>query len=425
VKASKVTDVTRLRLFQRADGAVVIVVGASDIVALHADDLSSAKVQSERLALAIAIDHARRRRLDTTRAAFAALAAYDQWTVSNGLDRHRPLYRIALHDQPGTELYVSSATGEVVRDTTRSERWWNYAGSVPHWIYPTILRRNARVWETIVWTVSLVALIAALSGSVLGILRIGVKRGRLVSPLRGWHAWHHALGLGCMTFVLTWIFSGWLSLDNGRLFSTGKVAEGEATIAAGPPDWDSPSAARLPWNSAEAVEIEWFSFGGKFYQRERFGLQSQRLFSDDLDVDQPLQEFLRADEIGAAASRIATDCNTAFVIPSQNNYAVASAMPNAPVYRALCGNFWFHIDGASGAILEKLDRSRRTYRWLYTALHTLDIPALEVRPALQTTLVLLLCTCGLTFSFTAVVIAWRRMRYIGLRLGGAVERDNK
>ena len=45
---------------------------------------------------------------------------YDQWTVPNGLDPHRPLYRIALNDGQDTELYVSSTTGEVVRDTTRA-----------------------------------------------------------------------------------------------------------------------------------------------------------------------------------------------------------------------------------------------------------------------------------------------------------------
>ena len=37
---------------------------------------------------------------------------------------------ITLNDAPGTEIYVSSITGEVVRDATRRERVWNYVGSV-------------------------------------------------------------------------------------------------------------------------------------------------------------------------------------------------------------------------------------------------------------------------------------------------------
>src|SRR5258707_582391 len=86
----------------------------------------------------------------------------------------RNLYRVALNDDAGSELYVSSVTGEVVLDTTRRERVWNYVGSVTHWIYPTILRKNHGAWDATVWWLSLVALIAAISGSILGILRVKI-----------------------------------------------------------------------------------------------------------------------------------------------------------------------------------------------------------------------------------------------------------
>lgn len=134
VVASTIKDAQRVRLLQRSDGAVYLVTGLSGVQSLHAADLSSATVRSGELALAIAVDHARRRGMVAAQATLLALARHDQWTVPNGLDPHRPLYRIALNDGPGTELYVSSTTGEVVRDTTRRERWWNYAGSVPHWV---------------------------------------------------------------------------------------------------------------------------------------------------------------------------------------------------------------------------------------------------------------------------------------------------
>src|SRR5262245_1140257 len=114
VAASAIKDAERVRLLQRSDGPVYLVTGASGLQALHAADLSSAAVTSEPLALAIAVEHARRRRLDASQATVVALARYDQWTVPNGLDPHRPLYRVALHGGPGTELYVSSTTGEGV-----------------------------------------------------------------------------------------------------------------------------------------------------------------------------------------------------------------------------------------------------------------------------------------------------------------------
>ena len=412
VAASAIPGVTRLRLLERVDGPVYVIAGASGLAALRADDLSSAQVRSERLAVAIAADHARRRGLDATQATFAELAAYDQWTVSNVLDRHRPLYRISLDDQPGTELYVSSTTGEVVRDTTRSERWWNYVGSVAHWIYPTVLRSRASVWNATVWTLSLAALIAAISGALLGTLRIKVQGRRLVSPFRGWHAWHHALGLGCMTFVLTWTFSGWLSMDTGRLFSTGKLTDAEMAIAASAPAWDSRSMPGLQLMSAQAREVEWFAFGGRLYRRDRTDLESQRLFVGDLgaETSAPAREFLQPGEIDALAARLAPACAPAAIVDAADDYAIAARMPGAPVYRAVCGDVWFHVDGASGAMLERLDPSRRAYRWLYGALHTMDIPALVARPRLRTALIVMLCGCGLAFSLTAVVIGWRRLR---------------
>ncbi len=407
--AGKIPDATRVRLFLRADGLVYQVQGASGMSVVRAGDLSPADVRSEDLALAIAVNHARRRGMDATRAAFAGLESHDQWTVSNGLDPHRPLYRIALNDAPGTELYVSSATGEVVRDTARRERTWNYAGSVLHWIYPTVLRSDRNAWIAVVWALSLVALIAAISGAVLGPLRILVERGRSATPYQGWQAWHHWLGLGCVTFVLTWIFSGWLSMDDGWLFSTGKPAAAERAAVAGAA-WEKLPVREIQRLPRYAREIEWFAFDGRIYRRERFDRTSQRL---SLAGDVPAPErapFLRPEEVTAAAGRLAPGCVPAVAINAADDYPVAPVMPNAPVYRSICGDTWFHFDGASGALLEKLDASRRVYRWAYGALHTLDFPALSARPSLRTALIVALCGLGLAFSLTAVVIAWRRLK---------------
>jgi hypothetical protein len=83
-------------------------------------------------------------------------------------------------------------------------------------------------------------------------------------------------------------------------------------------------------------------------------------------------------------------------------------MPDGPVYRITCGDVWYDIDAANGA-LQKTDPSRRAYRWLYHALHTLDFPVLAGRPTLRTVLIVSLCGIGLVFSLTGLVIGWRRL----------------
>jgi hypothetical protein len=408
VAASGIRDVIRVRLIARPDGLVYLIQSALGAKAVRAADLLPGDVRSESLALAIAVDHARRRGMEARSAASIELASHDQWTVPNGLDSHRPLYRIALNDDPGTELYVSSTTGEVVRDTARRERVWNYAGSVAHWIYPTVLRRDWRAWDVTVWSLSLIALVTAISGAVLGTLRVRVERGLILTPYRGWHAWHHWLGLTCMIFVLTWIFSGWLSMDHGRLFSTGKAVPSEAASLGGAAAWETLSTKENQ-PLAQAREVEWFAFAGRMYRRERLGLASQRLWRAD-DASAHAESFLEPDEVTAAARRLAPNCGPAVAVDASDSYQVAGTMPGAPIYRTVCGANWFHVNGATGALLEKLDGSRRTYRWLYSALHTLDFPVLTARPYLRTTLIVTLCGLGLGFSLTAVVIGWRRLK---------------
>jgi hypothetical protein len=409
ITASGLGDVRRVRLLQRSDGPVYVISGAAHVRALRAADLADAAIHSAQSALAIAVEHARQRRLNASRAAFAELAQYDQWTVANGFDAHRPLYRVALGDDAGTDLYVSSTTGEVVLDTTRRERWWNYVGSVAHWIYLPVLRHHDAAWSRAVWTLSLGALMAALAGALLGTIKF--VQARLATPYDGWQAWHHVLGLISMTFVLTWIFSGWLSMDNGILFSTGEPTDADVTAVAGSAAWDALPHDDMQRISATAKEIEWFVFGGRTYRRERVAVDQQRLFvvPTSAGAEAPNRAFLERDEINAAASRLSPVCNAPVVLDANDDYPVVSTMPNAPVFRFVCGNDWFHIDGASGALLETLGPSRRSYRWLYRALHTLDFPALTRRPAMRTALILTLCGCGFAFCLTGMVIAWRRL----------------
>ena len=220
--ASGIADATRVALLQRSDGPVYVVSGRGRRVALRADDLSPAEVRTADLALAIAIAHARNRGLGIAHATVVDSLHHDQWTVAGDLDPHRPLWRLALNDSAATELYVSSVTGEVVRDTTRRERWWAYAGSVPHWLYPVALRAHPRVWTATIWVASALASIAAIAGLVLGVTMLTARRGRLTVS-GGWHAWHHALGLVCAAFVLPWIVTGWLSVDDGLVVPVSKL----------------------------------------------------------------------------------------------------------------------------------------------------------------------------------------------------------
>jgi hypothetical protein len=156
--------------------------------------------------------------------------------------------------------------------------------------------------------------------------------------------------------------------------------------------------------------VSWFAFAGRIYRSERDTAGPRHLFvaARENQSVRPNQEFLRLDEIDAAARHFTQPCEPAFVVPPDDTYAPAAAMRGS-VFRVVCGEDWFHIDGKDGALLGKLDSSRRRYRWLYDGLHKLDFPPLRQYPAVRTILIVMLCTCGLIFSVSAMVIAARRI----------------
>ena len=399
LKALDVHKVRRMRLAAVGDKPVYIAMRNDGTLAALDANSGKTLVVTEALVLASARAHAPSRGLDPAGATIAAHALHDQWSVPNGFDAHRPLYRVALNDVADTRLYVSSVTGQVVLDTNQVERAWNWVGSVLHWIYPTALRKHWSAWDSTVWWLSLAAMIGALTGTALGVVRIKAWH----SPFRGWMKWHHLLGLGCALFVLTWIFSGWLSMDHGRLFSRGATfgddrmrIEGRALSV--------PDLPQLGDLTGPVREVEWFPFAGQVVMRvvDHGGAR-------ELRVDAQRSPWLTEAQLAVAARTLGNACTYARV-GAGDAYPARAVAPNAPVYRVRCGETWFHIDGANGRVIEKLDASRRVYRWAFQALHTLDFPWLAQRESLRTLLILVLCGGGLVFSLTGVVIGWRRLK---------------
>lgn len=401
--------VERLRLVMRGSRPQYVFEQEHRMAGVYADNGTPAGTVSAQEALQLALEHARNRGLEAGRAQYAELAAYDQWTVPNGLDNYRPLHRIRLNDDLGTEIYVSAVTGEVVRDTTRIERAWNYAGSVAHWVYPTALRKHWGAWDSVVWWLSLAALVGAVTGLIVGVARARWKSARRFSPYRGMHYWHHMLGLGCATFVLTYIFSGWLSMDHGLLFSRNAASAQEiATLAGGA--FDTARFDNMPLEQAQgAREIGFVLLGGQPYLRARFDAGKQRM----IDRRGRATGYFSPSAVnGAAQALLSGQCGAVETATTADAYYVAPSNEGAPLYRLRCADAastWFHIDGANGHFIEKVDQSRRWYRWLYSALHTFDMPWLIAHQTIRTLLIISLCIGGLLFSLTGVVIGWRRL----------------
>jgi len=341
----------------------------------------------------------------------------DQWTFGRAA-AHRPLYRVDMGDPAGSVLYVSGRTGELVRDTTRSERAWNWAGSVIHWIYVTPLRKHGEAWRQVVMWTSAVALLLAMTGMVLGIQRVRLRRryaSGARSPYKGWQAWHHWLGLSLGTLTLTWLFSGWLSVTPfGWLSSPGITAQDRLALAGGPLERGDLAVAATDAVRASpgVLELEWRRVGGKLYLAalERTGRRLLDAHRVEAVGALPQDVLLRA----VQAVRPSAPVKEAAMLAEGDHYYYShhqqAAFPVLRVQFQLPDETTFYADPMQGQLAGYADSNSKWNRWLFNGLHQLDFASImRARPAWDL-LVVSLCLLGAMLSATGVVLGWRRLR---------------
>ncbi len=329
----------------------------------------------------------------------------DQWTVHGRFNKHRPMLQFASGDN--TQWYVSSQTGELVQLTTQSERFWNWIGSVVHWLYPTILRKDTALWAQVVIWLTIVAVFLTITGVVFGVKQFRFSRKRRPSPYLGWSKWHHYAGLLFGLFTLTWLVSGLISMNpwgalEGRSFQAerarllGNAATfGELLNAA------KSATAQLQVEAARRVLARRSAFGLQVFIINTEGLHKQ--VSKIPGVLSPLEL--------AETARPMTGIQQVVSLSSGDAYYYDHHTPRYfPVHRALYADgerIYFHP--VTGEILETVDSERSWYRWLFNALHTGDFHRIaRLRPIWDVWMILLIT--GLTaISGTGVVIGVTRL----------------
>lgn len=352
------------------------------------------------------------------RLAFRGEVQTDQWSVSSALNDHRPLLRYALNDPADTVLYVSSTTGEVVRDTHRTERVLNYFGAVTHWIYPTFLRKYPLLWEWIVDVLSGVGVVLAITGLWIGLLRWNrrARPGKPQVPYKGLMRWHYFTGIVFGVVTVTWVFSGLLSMNPLNLNPPRRagadqqlVFTGKALTAA---DFELPAQGF----GNLAIEAELIHYAGQpFYRvidrdgRTRMVSGSSRAVT----LPEAAAMMARAHELIPEAPLLEAALLTAY-----DNYYYSRRPEQGerplPVIRVRFADdehTWFHLNPVTGQILDRSTRTNRIYRWLYNGLHSFDIWWLWERRPLWDVCVIAFSLGGLLLSVIGIVIGWRRLRY--------------
>ena len=356
-----------------------------------------------------------------------AQVSEDAWTHSRALDAHRPLHVVAVDDAADNWLYVSSRTGEVVRDASFTERSWGWIGAWLHWLY--IVRGGPldSWWTDLITVLSLAGTLGAVTGAVIGVMRWRFK-GRFKSGRRTPYAgfverWHHILGLVGGLLCITWVLSGLFSVNPWQIFNAPGPKPDRQAYAGGPLQPDAAPAAaevlaRLQAQGLPVRELQWRRLGGT---HDVLALGAQGSWVVDAH-----QVHLRALPDARWRSAVAALLPGARAVVqqrlTQHDRWYYAREPHTmtgqnerplPAWRLQFdddNDTWVTIDERTGAIVQISDGHRRVDRWLFAFLHSFDLPALLAsRPAWDVGMVVF-SLAGLGLSLTGVVTGWRRLR---------------
>jgi hypothetical protein len=333
----------------------------------------------------------------------------DQWSVQ-GARRWQPLWRVAFDDPAGSWIYIDGKTGEVVQDANAHERFWNWLGAIPHWLYPTILRENAPLWnEVVIWS-SAIGCFLVVTGMVIGFIRLRGKSGSWW-PYRNrplW-MWHHVLGTFAGVLVLTWTFSGLLTMSPWGLLES-KPAIERSEIASDM-TWGDAHAiidrSRADPALANTVVLRPAPFMGEPYliaiardgKQTRFGANGPA----------PLTQDEIASGLSAKGGLLAS--GTLDLLTSEDDYYYGHKQPvDLPVWRVTLADpdqTHVYINATTGDA-RIIDATAKRYRWWESGLHSLDFAFMRARPVwdiitlILLAMVTLACATGAWLSFTRV-----------------------
>ena len=369
----------------------------------------------------------------------------DQWTLYWALvERGRlPVHRFRIDDAAGTELYVSAQMAEVVVLTTSRSRALAWLGAIPHWFYFTALRSNQQFWyDAVVWAAALGCLLA-ITGLLLGVTQFRWRsrrhspqaaRGLLARiPYVGWMRWHYLTGVVFGVVTLTWVFSGFMSMEpfawmnvRGLEFPRDALSGGPIELAGysevDPAAWDRVAGGR-PIKQIELLRIE-----GDHYYAMHLGALSGGASARDLPKpllvtadtftvrDAPFRVESLVARLAAAVPNVPIVASELLADYDAYYYArgvAAHREAPLPVLRVKFADpleTWVYVDPAVSAVQTSVHRYSRVERWLFNGLHSLDFAFWYDRRPLWDVVLIALSVGGLASSGIGLWVGCGRMR---------------
>jgi uncharacterized iron-regulated membrane protein len=363
----------------------------------------------------------------------------DQWTMT--LTRQLPLYKMAVDDSAGTQVYVSPDSAEVVQVTTRGSRALAWVSTIPHFLYFKSLRLATSVWQNVMTWVSALASVLAVLGIVLGVVQL--RRSRPHIRYSGWMKWHHITGLVFGVLTLTWAFSGLVSMEPWDWTLHDNVEKQIQTAFNTTPldlkkferfdteAWSKIVGARtlkeveftnildephyIARTSPDGQAVVGWPDGGHqpyFISRDPDNTRIVIAANPLREKTQPLATDDLVNRLKRAASGAPIVAST-FLSEYDTYYYSRDAQAPLPVLRVQLGDpdkTWVYVDPEVGEVVGQANRFNRIERWLYNGLHTLDFSFLYYNRPVWDFAVIILTLGGAAVSGIGLLMGFKRLR---------------
>lgn len=349
-----------------------------------------------------------------------SINAIDVWIPYSRMKKDMPVYKFHFASDKKETLYLSSRTGDALQLTDKDSRFWAWLGPIPHWVYVVTLRdtNNGKAWvDTVLW-LSGFCCFACLFGIIVGIrvyYRNWKRSKTIASPYKKpVYKWHHITGFVFGLFVLTWMFSGYMSLQKVPewIVPVHHQSKTDTDIQGGILD---PSGFHSDYRqlvrSCDSIKrIEWVRIGNqplyKVYTDNTTRLMTvsgsyPRLFTLDKDFCKKLVQAIHPENNLSAEEITAYD----------NHYISRKKALPLPVYRVQVDNkdrSAYYIEPQTG-YTRYYNNNTRMRHFLYMGLHTLYFPWMANHTLLWSIMVWILMIGGTACSATGV---WLGFKYI-------------
>lgn len=337
----------------------------------------------------------------------------EQWIPYDRLRADFPIYKFYFADSLKSQLYVSSVTGKPLQFTNHKQRCWAYFGAIPHWIYFTRLRQDVTLWKNTLIILAAIGCLVCLTGLFVGIR--AVWKSRRLSPYRRpLYRWHHVLGFFFGFFVLSFIFSGLMSLAQVPRFIV-KVNDPQLKSNAPAPKPIAANLFRAGWGQLleayprQVKEIKWLMVGGVPAYQAVIG-NGRRLFDASQSQIRPLRftPGILKEMLSLKKGKILTIDTLRHY---DNYYADKSGNLPLPVYKISVDDAdrsTYYVDPLTGKTLY-FNTNERVHHWVYQIPHSFESGFFVRHGKLRAVLLWVVLLGGSAVSGTGV---WLGVRFV-------------